>query len=674
MRYPAALQARLDAPQSGTFSRFIFDVDVLRPSGSLVSLFRRYLWKLGDGRPDEALAANSEALAAWATMPASCQLGEALRARRIAADGALARARTELKAGRIETGYGLLREASRDWRTLPELDALIAETLPLVRRSSLGRARELGLTGEQLGALRYWWLALTTAPRDADIRSGVSTALRSAGARLATQSRPTLAAYLTLEADVVDGKPCPDPSALPAAIRDQLAAALSMTTLLELRQCEAGRRVEGPAEDALARALMSRAPRRITFVGSDALVRLVQGLARAKEPGATRALPAPTLHLRLDCESASVETADPVVESLSKEYKTGEQLRDNPEYQQLSVALEQLRRDHESAIAQAESAERQRDALSNAQGFDAASRRLGLTMTAGAQRIAVLGIESCIRDAVNKLARTPSTIAAPIMARWPYARETHRKRVSVRVSYSCLETRTGRILASSAIAKTGEATDTVTRHANPEIDVPADPLDLPSDEQMIRTSVQDCAIEFADAAIAMLVAQWSEQLRADADRLARLQDPLGAAESWMRAECVAARAAPEFSTSESPVLVALGLPDDEATIDAIAGWGRGLARAAVGKTPRLVRASSDVVLLRHGFEVGGWTLVDAGNLADGTVDLAIGDTLLRVADVPAAAFDSQESAVEALGAAGVPVRYVRRTGNILDGHRGGPAR
>jgi hypothetical protein len=97
----------------------------------------------------------------------------------------------------------------------------------------------------------------------------------------------------------------------------------------------------------------------------------------------------------------------------------------------------------------------------------------------------------------SQLARTPATVLRRTTAEYPYTVEFHERTGTLEASLRVTSSRTGEAVASDAVRQHREFQDTTVQNPNPAIGVPADPLQLPAEEAVRRTLVDDAAAEAA---------------------------------------------------------------------------------------------------------------------------------------------------------------------------------
>ena len=132
----------------------------------------------------------------------------------------------------------------------------------------------------------------------------------------------------------------------------------------------------------------------------------------------------------------------------------------------------------------------------------------------------------------DRLARTPPTLVVETPAEWPYAIDHYAKdgRLDARVR---VEASGGARLLEEAVAKEVHYQDTAIREPNPQAGLAADPLEIPADDEVRRSLVDQAAAEAVGKVLSAAMQARVTAVRARAEALDRDGKPAEAVEAYM---------------------------------------------------------------------------------------------------------------------------------------------
>ena len=124
-----------------------------------------------------------------------------------------------------------------------------------------------------------------------------------------------------------------------------------------------------------------------------------------------------------------------------------------------------------------------------------------------------------VRDLANRLDRLPATVRRAFPAEWPYVVNYHQKQGRIEARIQLLNPAAGLALPAEAIRKTALHKDSTILNPSPEIGLPADTLNLPSDETVRKYLINQAAAQAASKVLNPVVQNRITEVRTTIDQL-----------------------------------------------------------------------------------------------------------------------------------------------------------
>lgn len=134
------------------------------------------------------------------------------------------------------------------------------------------------------------------------------------------------------------------------------------------------------------------------------------------------------------------------------------------------------------------------------------------------QARAVRRQEQFVAALETQLARTPATVMRVVPAEWPYLVEFHVKAGAVAASWRVTDTAAGKVVAGAPLNRTRQFEDATIQNPNPGIGLDEKPLNLPADDKVRETVLDDAAGEAAGKVLAAVLAARAAALQAESQR------------------------------------------------------------------------------------------------------------------------------------------------------------
>jgi hypothetical protein len=273
-----------------------------------------------------------------------------------------------------------------------------------------------------------------------------------------------------------------------------------------------------------------------------------------------------TVECRL-LEHAATRQGEETAEVLTSQYKAGIDMVPNPAY---GEAEAEVRRE-EASVREAQAAAAAADRVASQFGA------MGQMMGAVGGAAAVSTAEASLGNARANLARTPRLIPQDRIEAYNYKKWTAKVKARTQIDYQFIDNQKALVKEARTIQGEFEAEDLVIDGVKPT-DVRGlrnDPLELPSDQEALRSSFDDAMKKLVEE-VGRALAAYSDSRAEKAEQAAGTADEAGLESTIHYLVSCNERSSPRATAAESQLRARLrfsGLEERDVTMDGIAEEG-----------------------------------------------------------------------------------------------------